>query len=224
MKNKIAERAKRKRRQEKRAAEAAFAKELTEGVKQRAKEHGIKPRRFKQADIIRIHKQVERETIFNAIRDDIIIMTYVLHKFHGWGTQRLARYIEYAQKYIGTVGNNDRNIPSMEYDLRADTGIDCKILFDGYEPCRDKPKSVETEQKKLFLTHTKYVLPMVLYALYYDLGWRHKRMTRAADEFRHTVIAVIELDSMGDINRELFKKRNIRFDEEGKVHINEERE
>lgn len=42
MKNKIAERAKRKRRQEKRAAEAAFAKELTEGVKQRAKEHGIK--------------------------------------------------------------------------------------------------------------------------------------------------------------------------------------
>lgn len=49
-------------------------------------------------------------------------------------------------------------------------------------------------------------------------------MTRAADEFRQTVIAVIELDSMGDINRELFKKRNIRFDEEGKVHINEERE
>ena len=46
----------------------------------------------------------------------------------------------------------------------------------------------------------------------------------AADEFRQTVIAVIELDSMGDINRELFKKRNIRFDEEGKVHINEERE
>ena len=34
MKNKIAERAKRKRRQEKRAAEAAFVKELTEGVKQ----------------------------------------------------------------------------------------------------------------------------------------------------------------------------------------------
>ena len=224
MKNKIAERAKRKRRQEKRAAEAAFVKELTEGVKQRAKEHGITNKHFKQADIIRIHRQIERETIFNAIRDDIIIMTYVLHKFHGWGTQRLARYIEYAQKYIGTVGNNDRNIPSMEYDLRTDTGIDCKILFDGYEPCRDKPKSVETEQKKLFLTHTKYVLPMVLYALYYDLGWRHKRMTRAADEFRQTVIAVIELDSMGDINRELFKKRNIRFDEEGKVHINEERE
>ena len=224
MKNKIAERAKRKRRQEKRAAEAAFAKELTEGVKQRAKERGITNKRFKQAEIMRIHRKIERKAIFNDIRDDIIIMTYVLHKFHGWGTQRLARYIEYAQKYIGTVGNNDRNIPSMEYDLRADTGIDCKTLFDGYEPCRDKPKSAETEQKKLFLTHTKYVLPMVLYALYYDLGWRHKRMAQAADEFRQTVIAVIELDSMGDIRRELFKKRNIRFDEEGKAYINEERE
>lgn len=224
MKNKIAERVKRKRRQEKRAAEAAFAKELTEGVKQRAKERGIKPQRFRQADIMRIHRQIERETIFNAVRDDIIIMTYVLHKFHGWRTRRLARYIEYAQKYIGTAGNNDRNIPSMEYDLRADTGIDCKTLFDGYEPRRDKPGSVETEQKKLFLTHTKYVLPMVLYALYYDLGWRHKRMARAADEFRQTVIAVIEFDSMGDIRRELFKKRNIRFDGEGKVYINEERE
>ena len=64
----------------------------------------------------------------------------------------------------------------------------------------------------------------VLYALYYNFGWKHKCMAQAADEFRQTVIAVIELDSMDDINRELFKKRNIRFDEEGKVHINEERE
>ena len=220
MKNKIAERAKRKRRQEKQAAEQALARELSEEINQKAKANGIN-KRFTQKEIMRIHRQTEREMIRNSIRDDVIILAYVLHKFHGWGTVRLTRYLAYAHKYIKVVGNDMRGIPAMEYDLKADTGIECDCLFGEYEPCKGKPHTVETERKKLFLTHTKYVLPMILYMMYYDFGWKHKRMERLANEFKQAVIAAIEFDSLEKMQAELLQKCGIRVTEDGTVYVRE---
>lgn len=216
MKSKQAERAKKKRRAEKLAAKREHEDKIYKAFKDASEGKPVKP--CKKRDVVRAYRQLEIETNVKAIVYAIVAVLYVLHTVYGWGATKILRHARSIYRYINIVGADERSIPQMAEELQIDAGLDAYKLLDNYEPyggqSKDKQKIAEiyAMSEKISL-----VLPMILYALYYNEGWKAKRMNRVGSEVRSTLIDMLETDCCETMRKHLETECRLRIDRDGNI-------
>lgn len=221
MKNKIAERAKKKRRAAKEADKQKERDEILSKFAKVAKEKGVK--KYNKKNVWNSFLQMDRDLTAKAIVYSVIVVAYCLHKNYGWGTERLSQYVNGTHKYLITVGNNNRSIPKLKDELIQDAGLDWDSIFGDYTPYNESEKSEDPrhDEGKVMAQKMTYLLPMVMYTLYFDKGWKKKRMNRIGQQIREILVEVIEHNKISQLKKTLLEECKMRFNDDGTVYINE---
>lgn len=106
----------------------------------------------------------------------------------------------------------------MAEELHIDAGLDVYNLFDKYEPyggqSKDKQKIVEIYAMSEKISDS---LPMIMYSLYYDEGWKSKRMNRFGSEVRNAIIDMLENDSFEKMRNCLETECRLRVSKDGDI-------
>lgn len=221
MKNKIAERAKKKRRAQKETERRKQCDEIMEKFKAAAKKQGLRTKYSKES-VWRAFNTMDRELVALSIVYCMTAVAYCLRKSCGWGQTRLVQYMQAVHKYIGVVGQQSRDIPALSEELKIDAGCDCASLFEGYEPFKGKDVGIKRlSEGQVIFQKIEYVFPMMLYTLYYDYGWKEKRMNRLCQAFKETIIDIIENDAIDNIKKTIYKECKIRICDNGTIYISD---
>ncbi len=219
MKNKQASRAKKKRRLQKEAERKQRRDEIVEKIQKTAKKHGLK-NKYKKEELWRAFNEMDKKMIVLSIVYTIISVSYCLRKIDGWGQTRIIKYIQATQKYITIVGQNNRNIPALKEELKIDAGIDCDALFKDYQPFAGQKVGYEKfAEGQVLFQKIEYIFPMVIYSLYFDSGWKQKRMNRLSDLLKDVIIGVIERNEIDTIKTKLYNECKIKFCDDGRVYV-----
>lgn len=124
-------------------------------------------------------------------------------------------------RYITSVGKQDRDIPALNDELRTEAGIDCTKIFEGYKPYMLKKVSLQkSSEAEAMFEKIKYILPMVIYPLYSREGWKQKRMNRLGQALRETLIDILESDEIDNIKRTMYEECGLKFYDDGTVDPN----
>lgn len=165
---------------------------------------------------------MDRKMIALSIVYCMTAVAYCLRKTCGWGQTRLVQYIQAVHKYIGVVGKQRRDIPTLREELRLDAKCDCSILFEGYEPFKGKDVGLRRlSEAQVIFQKIEYVFPMMLYTLYFDYGWKEKRMNRLCQSFKKTIIDIVENNAIDSIKKTIYEECKIRICDDGTVYIGE---
>ena len=217
MKNKQAERAKKKRRAQRMDEKRKQEDKIYDAFMNAAEGKNIKP--YKKRDVIRAYRKLEVETGIQAIVYGITAELYVLHMVYGFGEKRLLRHAHSIYKYISVVGEDLRSNPQMAEEMRLDAEFDVYSLFDGYEPY-DGKKVDKREVARVVAMTDKIItlMPMIMYPLYYEECWKSKRMNRIGIEIRDVLIDMLEKNNIGELRDCLKKECKIKVGDKGDIY------
>lgn len=217
MKDTQAARAKQKRRLKKEAERRKYRDEILSKVTEMAKQRGVKTAYSKEA-IWKAFNGVDRKLIALSVVYSVIAVAYVLRKSFGFGRERLIQYIKDSHKYINVVGKQVRDIPNLKEELKIDAGIDCENLFNDYKPFEGQIVSHERKcEGQVMLQKMNYIYPMAIYTMYFDRGWKQKRMSRLICELKKVIIGIIERNEIENIKKILYEECNLKFYDDGRV-------
>lgn len=151
----------------------------------------------------------------------VMAVAYCLRKTFGWGKIKIYRYAVDMNRYITSVGKQDRDIPALNDELRTEAGIDCTKIFEGYKPYMLKKVSLQkSSEAEAMFEKIKYILPMVIYPLYSREGWKQKRMNRLGQALKETLIDILESDEIDNIKRTMYEECGLKFYDDGTVDPN----
>lgn len=216
MKSKQAERAKKKRRVAKAEAKRIRENKIYSAFLTAAEGKHIKP--YKRQEVLKAYRALETETTVKAIVYSVVATLYVLHTVYRWGTIKIVRQARSIYRYINVVSDEKRSIPQMAEELHIDAGLDVYSLFGKYEPysgqSKDKQKIVEI---CAMVGKISDLLPMIMYSLYYDEGWKSKRMNRFGSEVRNAIIDMLENDCFEKMRKCLETECRLRVSKDGDI-------
>ncbi len=79
--------------------------------------------------------KVDKEMVKLSIVYSVMAVAYCLRKNIRLGEKiKIYRYAVDMNRYITSVGKQDRDIPALNDELRTEAGIDCTKIFEGYKP------------------------------------------------------------------------------------------
>lgn len=175
MKDKVAKKRKKKRqmiRQEERHKEESA---LINDFKRVATKHGVK--KFNTKKALQAYKIVEVEATKEAIVNSVVFVVWYLHTKYGWNQKRLVRYITYAHNYLQHIGDETRTVMQLTDEIKTECNFDYQSLMADFKPLELKTRNVDEDGMKMIIYKMQTLLPVTLYPLYMQFGWRKKRMT-----------------------------------------------
>lgn len=165
--------------------------------------------------------KVDKEMVKLSIVYSVMAVAYCLRKTFGWGKIKIYRYAVDMNRYITSVGKQDRDIPALNDELKTEAGIDCTKIFEGYKPYMLKKVSLQkSSEAEAMFEKIKYILPMVIYPLYSREGWKQKRMNRLGQALKKTLIDILESDEIDNIKRTMYEECGLKFYDDGTVDPN----
>ena len=205
MKNKVAERAKKKRRALKEAERRKEQENLLKKFNEIAKKHGVNNVKYNKQTLWQTFMKVDKEMVKLSIVYSVMAVAYAVDM----------------NRYITSVGKQDRDIPALNDELRTEAGIDCTKIFEGYKPYMLKKVSLQkSSEAEAMFEKIKYILPMVIYPLYSREGWKQKRMNRLGQALKETLIDILESDEIDNIKRTMYEECGLKFYDDGTVDPN----
>ena len=199
MKNKVAERAKKKRRALKEAERRKEQENLLKKFNEIAKKHGVNNVKYNKQTLWQTFMKVDKEMVKLSIVYSVMAVAYCLRKTFGWGKIKIYRYAVDMNRYITSVGKQDRDIPALNEELRTEAGIDCTKIFEDYKPYMLKKVSLQksSEAEAMF-----------------------KRMNRLGQALKKTLIDILESDEIDNIKRTMYEECGLKFYDDGTVDPN----
>lgn len=158
MKNKVAERAKKKRRALKEAERRKEQENLLKKFNEIAKKHGVNNVKYNKQTLWQTFMKVDKEMVKLSIVYSVMAVAYCLRKTFGWGKIKIYRYAVDMNRYITSVGKQDRDIPALNEELRTEAGIDCTKIFEDYKPYMLKKVSLQkSSEAEAMFEKIKYI-------------------------------------------------------------------
>ena len=115
-------------------------------------------------------------------------------------------------RYITSVGKQDRDIPALNDELKTEAGIDCTKIFEGYKPYMLKKVSLQkSSEAEAMFEKIKYISRE---------GWKQKRMNRLGQALKETLIDILESDEIDNIKRTMYEECGLKFYDDGTVDPN----
>nr|DAE61805.1 MAG TPA: hypothetical protein [Caudoviricetes sp.] len=175
MKDKVAKKLKQKRRIARQAVRQKEESALINDFKRVAAKHGVK--KFNTKKALQAYKIVEVEATKEAIVNSVVFVVWYLHTKYGWNQKRLVRYITYAHNYLQHIGNETRTVMQLTDEIKTECNFDYQSLMADFKPLELKTRNVDEDGMKMIIYKMQTLLPVTLYPLYMQFGWRKKRMT-----------------------------------------------
>lgn len=175
MKDKIAKKRKKMRQRLKQVERCKEESALVENFKKVAEKHGVK--KFNTKKALQAYKIVEVEATKEAIVNSVVFVVWYLHTKYGWNQKRLVRYITYAHNYLQHIGNETRTVIQLTDEIKSECDFDYQSLMADFKPLELKTRNVDEDGMKMIIYKMQTLLPVTLYPLYMQFGWRKKRMT-----------------------------------------------
>ena len=174
VKDKIAKKRKKMRQRLKQVERCKEESALVENFKKVAEKHGVK--KFNTKKALQAYKVVEVEATKQAIVNSVVFVVWYLHTKYGWNQKRLVRYITYAHNYLQHIGNETRTVIQLTDEIKSECDFDYQSLMADFKPLTLKTDTVDEDGMKMIIYKMQTILPVVLYPLYMQFGWRKKRM------------------------------------------------
>ena len=175
MKDKVAKKLKQKRRIARQAVRQKEESALINDFKRVAAKHGVK--KFNTKKALQAYKIVEVEATKEAIVNSVVFVVWYLHTKYGWNQKRLVRYITYAHNYLQHIGDETRTVMQLTDEIKTECNFDYQSLMADFKPLELKTRNVDEDGMKMIIYKMQTLLPVTLYPLYMQFGWRKKRMT-----------------------------------------------
>jgi hypothetical protein len=175
LKDKVAKKLKQKRRIARQAVRQKEESALINDFKRVAAKHGVK--KFNTKKALQAYKIVEVEATKEAIVNSVVFVVWYLHTKYGWNQKRLVRYITYAHNYLQHIGNETRTVMQLTDEIKTECNFDYQSLMADFKPLELKTRNVDEDGMKMIIYKMQTLLPVTLYPLYMQFGWRKKRMT-----------------------------------------------
>lgn len=145
---------------------------LVENFKKVAEKHGVK--KFNTKKALQAYKIVEVEATKEAIVNSVVFVVWYLHTKYGWNQKRLVRYITYAHNYLQHIGNETRTVIQLTDEIKSECDFDYQSLMADFKPLTLKTDTVDEDGMKMIIYKMQTILPVALYPLYMQFGWRKK--------------------------------------------------
>ncbi|MDO5397828.1 MAG: hypothetical protein Q4G33_07840 [bacterium] len=204
--NKQAARLKRKRRNERRAAEASKNQNIIDDVNAYRASIGKPPADGKL--IMALFKKRSREYAVNGTEYPIFVTMYMLNKLHGFGRLRLYRYLMRTESFIGAVNRRERTEHQLRQEMFETIEVDVTETPDIGSVDNISPES------KMLLYNCRNGLTFAFYYLYFDLRWGKKRIR----DFHNAVVSelydVVANNRISEIKSFLEKKCKMIFNDD----------
>ena len=122
------------------------------------------------------YKIVENEVTTEGVVNLVVVGAWYLRIKCKWGQKRVCQYIEGVIRYIGVVYNRERDIDKLTEELKDECDFDYQSLMADFKPLTLKTDTVDEDGMKMIIYKMQTILPVALYPLYMQFGWRKKRM------------------------------------------------
>ena len=191
--NKHQQRLKALRRQERQAERDAEKDELYDRIMAHRDKKKLKKKKFDRNTVWKVCRELAVELTKETILHCVVVTMHCLHREYGIGQVRLMKYAHNITHKISVIGNDKRDIKKLADELKTETGVDVISMFDGYEPYNGaKPKNDTQNRRVCLMERVPMWFMMCLYSLYYDYGWKHKRIERIANQIKPVLIDCVE--------------------------------
>lgn len=207
-------RIKRKRQQARRREREAELKNITERLKERFKEEGIKPKHIKPTEVMREYNRIQRNSTATTICYNTICTLYCMRKLYGYGKLRLFRLATEITVRINNIATTERSISHMIEDLKLDAQLDTRSYWEDvrYSDRLTPERKAELECIAMGIPH---LLTIQMYAVHLALNFKKKRMNRLCEMVTDAVRFALANDSISNYIEEL-KKCGFYIDLNGK--------
>ena len=221
MKDKQAERRKRKRREAAMQAERQNAATLYAQYEAERKRLGLPKVPVKPDELMRMYRKTERDATVQAIMYGVIAGMYHLYDCYRWGKTRQLRFTGCCQMIITTIGTDERPVRRLIEDLMYDR-ID---LWDYANRVRCEPTPLVSKERvtELKLIHEKIMGALVVpvYVLHHYYNWGRKKTCRAAQAIQYALEEMLSYDCVNRYIRAIYKRTGVKADLEGRIMIDE---
>ena len=156
MKDKIAKKRKKMRQRLKQVERCKEESALVENFKKVAEKHGVK--KFNTKKALQAYKVVEVEATKEAIVNSVVFVVWYLHN------------------YLQHIGNETRTVIQLTDEIKSECDFYYQSLMADFKPLTLKTDTVDEDGMKMIIYKMQTILPVALYPLYMQFGWRKKRM------------------------------------------------
>ncbi|MDO5398789.1 MAG: hypothetical protein Q4G33_12765 [bacterium] len=225
MKDKQREKLKRRRRaerEEERARERdAYCEEYNRFCREHQLDVGIVESVKGKEMVYKARMKLEKQNIVSARMSCLAITLECLHDIYGFGKDRLVRVLNTYAKVIKILECNERNIYQLSDELRNDTNIDVKEIYNGYAAYGGRKLSLKEDEAAQIIKHTPGGIVECMYAVYNDSNWKWKsiRMKRIAEEVFKRVTSYLERFKIRECIKWLEDKYQIHITMDGRVWV-----
>lgn len=161
--------------------------------------------------IYRTYKRKEAEFIADATITTVVVTIYVLSEIYHFGFKRLYKYISRLFYLVDAIYDGTRTIEQLRNEILYETKIDCMLI-------PPFPETVDVA-KIVLLDHCQGIMVLCLYQMYFDLGWKNKRLQRFFNDICAELQDVILNNRLSEIKNYLSKKFDIEFTAEGRIKM-----
>ena len=197
-------RIKRKRQQARRREREAELKDITERLKERFKEEGIKPKHIKPTEVMREYNRIQRNSTATAIWYNTICTLYCMHKLYGFGKRRLFRMAIEITVRVNNIATVQRSIPQMTEDLKLDAKLDARSYWKDIE-YSDRLTPERKAELECIAMGIPHLLTIQMYAVHLALNFKKTRMNRLCEMVPDAVRFALANDSLNNYIEELNK-------------------
>ena len=209
--DKTAKRLKQRRKQEAAVKKREFEDSIINRFSQICKEKGL-PFKHSRDKILAAYRGVEVESIRQAMITSIACTLCTLHREYGFGKTRLYRMAVEFTVRIGNVGQAERQISQMSEELLLDVKLDCDSEFSDFKV----PKSVKNYHEAVAVIQSvRNTIPIVMYSVYYQLGFKRKRMAKVYKKTCELIKRAILFSCLDAYLKEL-ENVGLKIDERGR--------
>lgn len=221
MKDKQAERRKRKRREAAMQAERQNAATLYAQYEAERKRLGLPKVPVKPDELMRMYRKTERDATVQAIMYGVIAGMYHLYDYYRWGKTRQLRFTGCCQRIITTIGTDERPVRRLIEDLMYDK-IDLRNYANRVR-CDPTPLVSKERVTELKLIHEKIMGALVVpvYVLHHYYNWGRKKTCRAAQAVKETLTNMLMYDRVDEYIKTLYDRTGVKADLEGRIMIDE---
>lgn len=233
MKDKQAERRKRKRREATMQAERQNAASLYAQYEAERKRLGLPKVPVKPDELMRMYRQSDKQSEPHIIMYGLIAAMIYLYEKHGYEQERLLKFSGQCNHILNALACEDRTAQQLMDELKVDTDIDVYIFADkvryskGFIWNRKKVKfarAIERMRKsELTLIQEKALcgLTIPLYVLQHYYDFKFEDLRKTATEMAHTMRDMIAFDSINAYIDKLYYSTGVKVELDGRIMIDE---
>lgn len=182
MSDKRAAKLKKKRKSEKMEAQRRLTDEIAAGVQERRRLIGKPPIKVSKSVIYNTWKRAQNKAFSDCVTYALFASCKLLGSRYGWGHVRLQRYIKRLAELTVVISSGERSLEQLGSEILYETGVNSAEI-----PGFEQSEKAAPEHKFTLEACGKSV-PLMLYPLYFDEGWKKKRLGR----FFHELVSEIK--------------------------------